>query len=297
MSKSFLIVGATGGIGRVLVEALAKRGHALTLAARDADRVDALARHVGAEGLGLEARDPDAVERAVTAVVERHGRIDGAVNLAGSLLLKPAHLTKPAEWDDVVATNLGSAFHLVRAAGRAMRRDGGSIVLVSSAAAGVGIVNHDAIAAAKAGVEGLARSAAATYASQGIRVNCVAPGLVRTPLTQRLTGGAANRLTSGHRNHDPGSQPSTCAVWKASTSCRPMMWRSSKETKKESPCVSTSCPPHSVKVLRRMRCCSTSRSTYCSRSCLRRAVEPSVSEKRKVTVPAGNEALISPTLV
>ena len=196
MSKSFLIVGATGGIGRVLVEALAKRGHALTLAARDADRVDALARHVGAEGLGLEARDPDAVERAVTAVVERHGRIDGAVNLAGSLLLKPAHLTKPAEWDDVVATNLGSAFHLVRAAGRAMRRDGGSIVLVSSAAAGVGLVNHDAIAAAKAGVEGLTRSAAATYASQGIRVNCVAPGLVRTPLTQRLTSSESGLAAS-----------------------------------------------------------------------------------------------------
>ena len=60
---------------------------------------------------------------------------------------------------------------------------GGSIVLISSAGARVGLVNHEAIAAAKAGILGLALSAAASYASRGIRVNCVAPGLVRTPLT------------------------------------------------------------------------------------------------------------------
>jgi NAD(P)-dependent dehydrogenase (short-subunit alcohol dehydrogenase family) len=66
-------------------------------------------------------------------------------------------------------------------------KQGGSIVLVSSAAARVGLANHEAIAAAKAGVIGLALSAAATYAPRGIRVNCVAPGLVRTPLTSRIT--------------------------------------------------------------------------------------------------------------
>ncbi len=118
------------------------------------------------------------------------------MNLVGSLLLKPAHLTKAEEWDDVVATNLGSAFHLVRAAAKAMRGQGGSIVLVSSAAARTGLVNHEAIAAAKAGIEGLARSAAATYATQGIRVNCVAPGLVRTPLTERLTRTPASLAAS-----------------------------------------------------------------------------------------------------
>ena len=63
---------------------------------------------------------------------------------------------------------------------------GGSIVLVSSVAARVGLANHEAIAAAKAGIIGLALSAAASYAERGIRVNCVAPGLVRTPLTARL---------------------------------------------------------------------------------------------------------------
>jgi NAD(P)-dependent dehydrogenase (short-subunit alcohol dehydrogenase family) len=69
-----------------------------------------------------------------------------------------------------------------------MQKTGGSIVLVSSAAARVGLANHEAIAAAKAGVAGLCLAAAASYAARGIRVNAVAPGLVRTPLTAGITG-------------------------------------------------------------------------------------------------------------
>ena len=81
----------------------------------------------------------------------------------------------------------------MRAAGRvlAAQPTGGSVVLVSSAAARLGLANHEAIAAAKAGVIGLTLSAAATYAARGLRVNCVAPGLVRTPLTARITGSPA----------------------------------------------------------------------------------------------------------
>jgi NAD(P)-dependent dehydrogenase (short-subunit alcohol dehydrogenase family) len=86
----------------------------------------------------------------------------------------------------MLAANLGSAFAAVRAAGLVMAEQGGSIVLVSSAAARIGLANHEAVAAAKAGIEGLALAAAATYAPKGIRVNCVAPGLTRTPLTARL---------------------------------------------------------------------------------------------------------------
>ena len=116
-----------------------------------------------------------------------HGQVDGVVNCAGSLLLKPAHLTSAEEWSETIETNLTSAFAVVRAAGRVMA-GGGSVVLLSSAAARIGLSNHEAIAAAKAGVIGLTLSAAATYSSRGLRVNAVAPGLVSTPMTKRITG-------------------------------------------------------------------------------------------------------------
>ncbi|MDX2193677.1 MAG: SDR family oxidoreductase, partial [Gemmatimonadales bacterium] len=158
----------------------------------DAAALAALAAETGGTAVPLPdaARAAD-VEATVAEALARHGRLDGAVNCVGSVLLKPAHLTKDEEFQQVLAVNLGSAFALVRAATRAMERAGGAIVLVSTAAATVGLPNHEAIAAAKAGIEGLARSAAATYAPRGIRVNVVAPGLVRSKLTARITGNEA----------------------------------------------------------------------------------------------------------
>lgn len=196
MSPTYLVLGASGGIGGVLCDRLAKRGAQLVLGGRDPERLGELAERTGGHALAGDARDGAVVEQAVAETIERFGRIDGAVNLVGSLLLKPAHTTRPEEWSDVIETNLGSAFHLVRAAAKAMRSGGGAIVLTSSAVARTGMVNHEAIAAAKAGVEGLALSAAATYAAQNIRVNCVAPGLVRTPLTERLTKTPASLAAS-----------------------------------------------------------------------------------------------------
>ena len=104
----------------------------------------------------------------------------------------PAHLTTDDEWASTLATNLNSAFFVLRSSVRAMRKTGGgSIVLISSAAARVGLSNHEAIGAAKVGIIGLALSAAATYARHQIRVNVIAPGMVRTPLTASLTTNSA----------------------------------------------------------------------------------------------------------
>jgi NAD(P)-dependent dehydrogenase (short-subunit alcohol dehydrogenase family) len=160
-------------------------------AARDPHRLHPLAEELGTPAVPLDATRFDEVEACVRAIVERLGRLDGVANCVGSLLLKPAHLTSEAEWTATLTTNLTSAFAVVRAAAEALT-SGGAIVLVSSAAARLGLANHEAIAAAKAGVIGLMLSAAASYGPRGIRVNCVAPGLVRTPLTARLT---QNQLT------------------------------------------------------------------------------------------------------
>ncbi len=192
----YVVLGATGGIGSALCRRLATSGARLTVAARDCQRTRALAAELGAQALPIDATCAAHVDRCFAEALEHHGRIDGVANCVGSLLLKPAHLTTDDEWAAVLAANLTSAFLTVRAAVRAMTRTGGSVVLLSSAAARLGLPNHDAIAAAKAGVQGLVRSASASYAGRGIRVNAVAPGLVRTPLTARLTADEASLKAS-----------------------------------------------------------------------------------------------------
>ncbi len=183
---AFVVLGATGGIGSALARILADNGSRLMLGSRRPDEVASLAGELGALHRPLDATRLEEVQACVDMAREAFGRVHGIANCVGSLLLKPAHLTSQEEWDETLATNLGSAFAAVRAGARSMR-EGGSIVLVSSAAARIGLANHEAIAAAKAGIEGLVRSAAATYGPKGIRVNAVAPGLTRTPLTERIT--------------------------------------------------------------------------------------------------------------
>ena len=199
-SPVHLILGATGGIGSTLARTLSAQGARLVLAARKADALEALASELGATPVLIDATSPLDIERAVELTVSTYGRMDGAANCVGSLLLKPAHLTRPEEFDDVLSVNLRSAFSLVRCATRVMMNNsepaGGSIVLVASAAARIGLANHEAIAAAKGGVISLTLSAAASYAAKQVRVNCVAPGLVRTPLTARITGSSTGEQSS-----------------------------------------------------------------------------------------------------
>jgi len=191
----FLVVGATGGIGSALSRALADRGAVLLLASRTEDDLAALAEELDGSGVGgavstmaLDATEVESVEAAAREALEHAGRLDGIANCAGSLLLKPVHLTSPEEWRETMEANLTTAYAAVRAAARVFPDRRGSVVLTSTAAVRTGLPNHEAIAAAKGGVEGLVRSAAATYGSGGLRVNAVAPGLVRTPLTRRITG-------------------------------------------------------------------------------------------------------------
>ncbi|MEI6713168.1 MAG: SDR family oxidoreductase [Verrucomicrobiota bacterium] len=188
-SPVMLVVGGAGGIGSAVVRRLAARNYRVILAGRNMEPLQTIANEIGGEAIVCDARDSAAVDTLLQNVVSQHGRVDGVVNCVGSILLKPAHLISDQEFADTLTVNLSTAFHVLRAAARLMMRQsgGGSIVLCSSVAARRGLINHEAIAAAKAGIEGLALSAAASYARQGVRVNCVAPGLTRTDLTRGFT--------------------------------------------------------------------------------------------------------------
>lgn len=190
---SVLVLGATGAIGGETVRLLRRRGDQVLAAGRDAARLAALAADVDVPTCVVDATDAASVDAAVQDAVARFGRLDGVVNAVGSLLLKPAHHTRDEEWLQTLTTHATSSFYALRAAVRVMQTQegGGSIVLVSSAAARIGLANHEAIAAAKGAIEGLVRSAAATYAARQIRINAVAPGLVRSKLTERIVNNEA----------------------------------------------------------------------------------------------------------
>lgn len=176
-----VIVGASGGIGRALIEILGPHSALFAIGRNETSLAD-LGLPYAVADVGDESSYQSAMDQAATKL----GEIKGLVNLAGAILLKPAHLTTASEWEHQVRQNLSSAFYTCKMAGLFMK-SGGSVVLMSSAAARHGLTNHEAVAATKAGIHGLVMSAAATYAARKLRFNAVAPGLVDTPLAAPIT--------------------------------------------------------------------------------------------------------------
>jgi len=183
-----VIVGATGGIGQAVCKQLAAAGGEAFLIGRSIENLKVLSQEFGWGYAVADGSDWAQLDSVVSSAEGLLGEINAAINLAGSILLKPIHLTSRQEWDATIAANLTSAAGLMRSCIPRMFDGGGSVVLMSSAAASIGLSNHEAISACKAGIEGIVRSAAMTYSPKKIRVNAVAPGLVETPLTQKIWG-------------------------------------------------------------------------------------------------------------
>lgn len=116
----------------------------------------------------------------------KENKISGVVNFCGSIILKSAALLTEEEWDTTININLKTAFNIAHATTKYIKQDC-SIIFFSTAAAHIGLQNHEAISAAKAGVEGLSSALAATYAAHNIRSNVICPGLVATKLSQHIT--------------------------------------------------------------------------------------------------------------
>lgn len=194
--SSTAILGATGTIGSVLARRLAGQGRQLLLVGRTEARLRSLSEEIGQPFVTADLACSQSLEETLRAAADTQGGFHALVNCIGSILLKPAHATTDDDFRQVVETNLFTAFATIRVGSKLLRERGGTIILFASAAAEIGIHNHEAIAAAKAGVIGLARSAAATYAANNIRVNVVSPGLVRTEMTRRIWENSASATAS-----------------------------------------------------------------------------------------------------
>jgi NAD(P)-dependent dehydrogenase (short-subunit alcohol dehydrogenase family) len=185
MTRVALVTGAAGAIGTATAAAFRKAGYAVV----GADRVPGV-------DLQGDLAEETAARSAVDAAVERHGRLDAVVTAHGisgrSLGDGPVADCTEEAWDAVMAANLRSVFLVCRAAvPRLAETGGGAIVAVGSV---LGLVGGDedfathAYAASKAGLVGLVRAIAVSYARQGVRANVVAPGLIRTPMSARAQG-------------------------------------------------------------------------------------------------------------
>ena len=173
----YLILGGSRGIGAALAAKLRGQGERVVIAARGKSDLEACAAELDCDWQVCDARSFEEVERLLAGYSE----LKGVACCAGSILLKPAHLTSESELAQLWEQNLKSAFAVVRASGKKLRS--ASVLLFSSAAARLGLPNHEAIAACKGAVEALVRSAAATYCARELRFNAIAPGLVRTSLS------------------------------------------------------------------------------------------------------------------
>ncbi len=198
-SVSF-IIGATGGIGSVVSRRLHALGHRLLLFSRNTESLHALQQLLpGSISFPGNAESSEDLAAAVTRAEEHFGKIDNLIHAVGSILLKPLHLTSEEQFRQTLDRNLVSPFLAMKAVLPGMiRHTSGSVIVCSSVAGSTGLKNHEAIAAAKGGLNAMIRSAAITYAKQNIRCNAVAFGLIDTPLSSPITKNPSSLATSNN---------------------------------------------------------------------------------------------------
>lgn len=198
--KNALVTGASGGIGAAVARALHGAGATVGLSGTRVEPLQALAAEFGARAhvLPCNLAEAEAVEALMKQAVEAMGSVDILVNNAGitrdGLMMRMGD----EDWLSVIEVNLNSTFRLCRAALRGMMKARwGRIINITSVVAQAGNPGQVNYAAAKAGVAGMSRSLAQEVGSRGITVNCVAPGLVETAMTDKLNDEQRGKILAG----------------------------------------------------------------------------------------------------
>jgi 3-oxoacyl-[acyl-carrier protein] reductase len=184
-----LVTGASGGIGSAIAKGLAAQGARLAVSGSNVEKLEAFRAGLGCDHVALACNlsDGAAVDALVPQAVEALGKLDILVNNAGVTRDNLAMRMKDEEWADVIRINLEAAFRLARAALKPMMRARfGRIISVTSVVGVTGNPGQANYAASKAGIIGMSKALAQEVASRGITVNCIAPGFIRSAMTDVL---------------------------------------------------------------------------------------------------------------
>ena len=189
MNKIAMITGASGGLGSSVASKLSDKGWQLALVTRDLNKSGQTPAVSSSCLIEADVSTAAGAIDAISQCVNETGQPPTAlINCAGSILMSPLHKTEEDQYRECIRANLDTSFFTLKAFIESCLKQKipGVAMLISSVTARIGVSNHEAVAAAKAAVESLARSAAATYSRNNIRVNAVAPGLMRSPATEWL---------------------------------------------------------------------------------------------------------------
>jgi 3-oxoacyl-[acyl-carrier protein] reductase len=200
--KVALVTGASQGIGRDTALALSEAGAKVAIAARNEEKLTALAQEITAKGgeafvVKMDVADGEQIKAGFKAILEKFGKLDILVNNAAITRDGLAMRMKPEDWDAVLRTNLTGAYLCMQQAfSPMMKARGGRIINISSVVAHTGNPGQANYVASKAGLIGLTKSIAMEIASRNITVNTVAPGFVATPMTDVLPDKVKEEVTA-----------------------------------------------------------------------------------------------------
>jgi 3-oxoacyl-[acyl-carrier protein] reductase len=187
--KCALVTGASGGIGGAIARALYAQGATVAISGTRRDALDALAGELSGRVhvLACDLADKDAVEALVPSAEKELGQLDILVANAGITKDNLFVQLRDEDWDDVIQVNLTATFRLARAATKLMmRKRFGRIIAITSIVGVTGNPGQANYTASKAGIIGLIKTVGAEYAKRGVTANCIAPGFIKTPMTDAL---------------------------------------------------------------------------------------------------------------